>query len=323
MNVLLAEAKVPYDIVLEMDEINDDFADTAVVLVIGANDTVNPAATEDPSSPIAGMPVLTVWEADDVIVFKRSMAVGLRRRPEPAVLPRERRRCSSATPRNASTTSCARCDDAEISRPRQKRRSRLARYLRVVVGRPQGVEDLEHGVRPPPAGPLERTRRVVRAQLHRDVDVGGSGHSVQRGLPRLVGDHRQRAGDDESRRVGHLVERDPARSRSAATAPSASGCEVAAASAVVSSGVTRSVDDDDRGAAERARLVPGGAAACDAQQGAVAQERRRPHPVERWTVTPVRPRKSSSCAEVPLSVTEVGRFGRRHAAGLSGAAPSA
>ncbi len=76
MNVLLAEAKVPYDIVLELDEINDDFAHTAVVLVIGANDTVNPAATEDPSSPIAGMPVLTVWEAKDVIVFKRSMASG-------------------------------------------------------------------------------------------------------------------------------------------------------------------------------------------------------------------------------------------------------
>ncbi|HEU0190255.1 MAG TPA: Re/Si-specific NAD(P)(+) transhydrogenase subunit beta [Mycobacterium sp.] len=76
MNVLLAEAKVPYDIVLEMDEINDDFPSTSVVLVIGANDTVNPAASEDPSSPIAGMPVLTVWEADSVIVFKRSMASG-------------------------------------------------------------------------------------------------------------------------------------------------------------------------------------------------------------------------------------------------------
>ncbi|MEV6329319.1 Re/Si-specific NAD(P)(+) transhydrogenase subunit beta [Streptomyces sp. NPDC051909] len=76
MNVLLAEAKVPYDIVLEMDEINEDFADTDVVLVIGANDTVNPAGTEDPSSPLAGMPVLTVWEADKVIVFKRSMASG-------------------------------------------------------------------------------------------------------------------------------------------------------------------------------------------------------------------------------------------------------
>jgi NAD(P) transhydrogenase subunit beta len=76
MNVLLAEAKVPYDIVLEMDEINDDFADTDVVLVIGANDTVNPAAMEDPGSPIAGMPVLHVWEAHNVIVFKRSMASG-------------------------------------------------------------------------------------------------------------------------------------------------------------------------------------------------------------------------------------------------------
>lgn len=76
MNVLLAEAKVPYDIVLEMDEINDDFDDTDVVLVIGANDTVNPAANEDPGSPIAGMPVLEVWNANDVIVFKRSMNAG-------------------------------------------------------------------------------------------------------------------------------------------------------------------------------------------------------------------------------------------------------
>ncbi len=76
MNVLLAEAKVPYDIVLEMDEINDDFPDTDVVLVIGANDTVNPAAIDEPNSPIAGMPVLNVWNAKDVIVFKRSMATG-------------------------------------------------------------------------------------------------------------------------------------------------------------------------------------------------------------------------------------------------------
>ncbi|QZN86346.1 Re/Si-specific NAD(P)(+) transhydrogenase subunit beta [Cellulomonas sp. C5510] len=76
MNVLLAEAKVPYDIVLEMDEINDDLADTDVALVIGANDTVNPAALEDPGSPIAGMPVLEVWHAKQVIVFKRSMATG-------------------------------------------------------------------------------------------------------------------------------------------------------------------------------------------------------------------------------------------------------
>ncbi|PSW20198.1 Re/Si-specific NAD(P)(+) transhydrogenase subunit beta [Photobacterium sanctipauli] len=76
MNVLLAEAKVPYDIVLEMDEINEDFDETDVVLVIGANDTVNPAAMEDPNSPIAGMPVLEVWNAKHVIVFKRSMNTG-------------------------------------------------------------------------------------------------------------------------------------------------------------------------------------------------------------------------------------------------------
>ncbi|WP_104402145.1 Re/Si-specific NAD(P)(+) transhydrogenase subunit beta [Vibrio penaeicida] len=76
MNVLLAEAKVPYDIVLEMDEINDDFPETDTVLVIGANDTVNPAAQEDPNSPIAGMPVLEVWNSQNVIVFKRSMNTG-------------------------------------------------------------------------------------------------------------------------------------------------------------------------------------------------------------------------------------------------------
>ena len=76
MNVLLAEAKVPYDIVLEMDEINDDLKDTDVVLVIGANDTVNPSAEDDPSSPIAGMPVIQVWHAKEVIIFKRSMAPG-------------------------------------------------------------------------------------------------------------------------------------------------------------------------------------------------------------------------------------------------------
>ncbi len=76
MNVLLAEARVPYDIVLEMDEINDDFSDTDTVLVIGANDTVNPAAQDDPRSPIAGMPVLEVWKAHNVVVFKRSMNTG-------------------------------------------------------------------------------------------------------------------------------------------------------------------------------------------------------------------------------------------------------
>ena len=76
MNVLLAEAKVPYDIVLEMDEINDDFGDTDVAMVIGANDIVNPAAQDDPTSPIAGMPVLEVWKARTSIVMKRSMASG-------------------------------------------------------------------------------------------------------------------------------------------------------------------------------------------------------------------------------------------------------
>ncbi len=76
MNVLLAEAKVPYDIVLEMDEINADFPSTDVAMVIGANDIVNPAAQDDPSSPIAGMPVLEVWKAKTSIVMKRSMASG-------------------------------------------------------------------------------------------------------------------------------------------------------------------------------------------------------------------------------------------------------
>jgi NAD(P) transhydrogenase subunit beta len=76
MNVLLAEAKVPYDIVFEMDELNEDFPDTDVAIVIGANDIVNPAAQEDPTSPIAGMPVLEVWKAKTSIVMKRSMASG-------------------------------------------------------------------------------------------------------------------------------------------------------------------------------------------------------------------------------------------------------
>ena len=76
MNVLLAEANVPYDIVLEMDEINDDLSDTDVVLVVGANDTVNPSALDDPDSPIAGMPVMEVWRAQNVVVMKRSLGIG-------------------------------------------------------------------------------------------------------------------------------------------------------------------------------------------------------------------------------------------------------
>jgi len=76
LNVLLAEAGVPYDVVLEMDEINDDFPETDLVLVIGANDTVNSAAEDDPNSIIAGMPVLRVWKAGQVVVMKRSLGVG-------------------------------------------------------------------------------------------------------------------------------------------------------------------------------------------------------------------------------------------------------
>jgi NAD(P) transhydrogenase subunit beta len=74
--VLLAEAKVPYDIVLEMDEVNEDFPTTDVAIVIGSNDIVNPAAQEDPNSPIAGMPVLEVWKAKNVLVLKRGQGTG-------------------------------------------------------------------------------------------------------------------------------------------------------------------------------------------------------------------------------------------------------
>ena len=104
MNVLLAEAKVPYDIVMEMDEINDDFADTDVVLVIGANDTVNPAATEDPSSPIAGMPVLKVWEAATSSCSSGRWLPGTRASPTRSSTARTAR-CSSVTRATGSRTS--------------------------------------------------------------------------------------------------------------------------------------------------------------------------------------------------------------------------
>ena len=113
MNVLLAEAKVPYDIVLEMDEINDDFEDTDVVLVIGANDTVNPAALDDPSSPIAGMPVLEVWKAREVIVFKRSMNTGYAGVQNPCSS-RKTPKCCSVTPNSGSTTSSPPCRSAVV-----------------------------------------------------------------------------------------------------------------------------------------------------------------------------------------------------------------
>src|SRR5690348_8921360 len=108
MNVLLAEAKVPYDLVLEMDEINDDFPSTDVAIVIGSNDIVNPAAQEDPNSPIAGMPVLKVWKAKHVFVMKRGQGTGysgIRIRSST----RRMHGCSTARPRSRSTSSFHKC----------------------------------------------------------------------------------------------------------------------------------------------------------------------------------------------------------------------
>ena len=130
MNVLLAEAKVPYDIVLEMDEINDDFADTDVVLVIGANDTVNPAAEDDPTSPIAGMPVLKVWNArtssSSSAPWPRATPA-CRTRCSSARTPR----CSSATPRTASRTSSAPSDGQRRGRRVPRGRATACRAARV------------------------------------------------------------------------------------------------------------------------------------------------------------------------------------------------
>lgn len=129
MNVLLAEAKVPYDVVLEMDEINDDLADTDVVLVIGANDTVNPAAMDDPTSPIAGMPVLRVWESGHVVVFKRSMATGYAGVQNPLFF-KENTSMLFGTPRTRSRPSPGR---SRRPRSRHERRPRF-RSGRVPLG---------------------------------------------------------------------------------------------------------------------------------------------------------------------------------------------
>ena len=102
MNVLLAEARVPYDIVFEMDEVNDDFPDVDVSVVIGANDIVNPSAQEVPDSPIAGMPVLEVWKGETTIVLKRSMATGYAGVQNPLFF-KETRGCCLAMPRTVST----------------------------------------------------------------------------------------------------------------------------------------------------------------------------------------------------------------------------
>ena len=169
MNVLLAEAKVPYDIVLEMDEVNDDFPSTDVVLVIGANDTVNPSAAEDPTSPIAGMPVLEVWNAQRRHRLQALDGDGLRRACRTRCSSARTRRCSSVTPSSASTTSSPPSDPARGASARRGSTTR----------RPTAVE---HGVSCYLDGGLGTTRR--REPTVRDPRVHGA---APRGVdPRAV-----------------------------------------------------------------------------------------------------------------------------------------
>ena len=164
MNVLLAEAKVPYDIVIEMDEINDDFPNTDVAMVIGANDIVNPAAQEDPSSPIAGMPVLQVWKAKTSIVMKRSMASGYAGVDNPLFYKENNRMLFGDAKKML--------DEVLVALKRDHRRDpgRL-HAVRPDAGRRRAVPS------PHAAGRADRPRRdhALQARLHRLQDRPGFG----------------------------------------------------------------------------------------------------------------------------------------------------